>query len=234
MRSWLRVDAVAGKLPRWQSEGVFTVRLTGKDQVHIVSAAAGPLGGDEVAVQVHVGAGASLTVRGVAASVALPGLAADRSSWSWELDVAEGGTLVLEPQPVIVAGRAAHHGTTLLRLAAGSSAVLVEQAQIGRFGESSGTWRGSLAVDVDGRELVRHTVELGEGSATWDRFFAPAAIESEFRYPDDRPASVAAPDGARPKPAGAPGGVESAWGARLSLAGGGSLTTRLSARLVDM
>lgn len=233
MRSWLRVEAVAGRLPRWQSDGLFTVRLTGKDQVHIVSSAAGPLGGDEVAVQVQVGAGASLTVRGVAASVALPGLVADRSSWSWEIDVAEDGRLHLEPQPVIVAGKAAHHGSTVLRLAAGSRAALVEQAQIGRFGESGGTWRGALAVDVDGHELVRHTVELGEDSATWDRFFAPAAIESEFRYPDDRPAWVEAPDVPSSACTGAPGGVWPGWGTRLSLAGGGSLMTRLSDRLVD-
>ncbi|MGL6233823.1 MAG: urease accessory protein UreD [Segniliparus sp.] len=233
MRSWLRVDAVAGRVPRWRSEGVFTVRLTGEDQVHIVSAAAGPLGGDEVVVEVHVGEGASLTVRGVAASVALPGSATDRSSWSWELDVAEGGRLLLEPQPVIVAGRAAHHGATALRLASGASAVLVEQAQIGRFGEAEGAWRGSLAVDVDGQELLRHAVELGEGSATWDRGFAPAAIESEFRYPDDRPAWVGMPEPVRAARR-AQRQDASALAARLPLAGGGSLTTRLSSRLVDM
>ncbi|ERG69339.1 urease accessory protein UreD [Segniliparus rugosus] len=285
MRSRLRVEAVAGRVPRWRSEGAFTVRLTGPDQLHIVSSAAGPLGGDEVAVEIQVGEGASLTVRGVAASVALPGAEAHRSSWSWDLDIAQGGRLLLDPQPVIVAGRAAHHGATVLRLAAGASAVVVEQAQIGRTGERNGTWRGSLSVDLDGEELLRHSVGLGEGSATWDEFFAPAALESVFRYPDDRPAWVSVGEAVRVAPRaqvrgavgegssggggperavghgpddrpawvsvgeavrvapraqvrgaageGLPGGASGVWEARMPLAGGGSLTTRLSSRLLD-
>jgi urease accessory protein len=217
MRSWLRVDAVAGRVPRWRSEGAFTVRLTGQDQLHLVGVAAGPLGGDEVAVEIRVGQGASLTLRGTAASVALPGAEVDRSSWSWDLAVAEGGQLFLDPQPLIVAGQASHHGTTALQLDEGASAVLREQAQIGRFQEEGGAWQGSLSVDLGGQELLRHSVGLGSGSATWDRFFAPAALESEFRYPDFRAAHVS----------------RDAWEARLPLARGGSLTTRLVPLLVD-
>jgi urease accessory protein len=212
MRSRLLIEAARGQIPRWRAEGAVTVRLTGADQLHLVSAAASPIGGDEVSVAVQIGSGASLTVSGVAASVALPGRVVDASHWSWELDVRSCGRLYLDPQPVIVAGRASHHGTTTLRLAEDGVVQLVERAQLGRFGESGGFWRSSLAVDVAGQELLRHTVELGEGSPSWDALSSPRTIESEFRYPDHRPAWV----------------DRSSQEARFPLAGGGSLMTRLA------
>ena len=58
------------------------------DTVHLVSAAATPLGGDTISVRVVVEAGARLRLRSVAATVALPGAATLESHAIWD---ARGG-----------------------------------------------------------------------------------------------------------------------------------------------
>ena len=80
-------------------------RRTDADTVHLVSAAATPLGGDTIRVRVVVEPGARLRVRSAAATMAMPGTATMESRASWDLEVA--GDLDLDPQPTIVAGAGA-------------------------------------------------------------------------------------------------------------------------------
>jgi urease accessory protein len=150
--------------------------------VHLVSAAATPLGGDTIRVRVVVEAGARLLVRSVAATMALPGSATMESRASWELEVA--GLLDLDPQPTIVAGQARHLSTTRLTLTGDGRARLRERVQIGRSYEREGFWSGSMHADVDGAPLLRHRVELGTGSVTDDDLGTPLACVSELRYPE--------------------------------------------------
>ena len=208
MRSDVLIVARCDRSPRLECTGGVAARRTGPDTVHLVSAAATPLGGDSIHLRIVVEQGARLTVRTAAATVALPGPGCVESHASWSLDIA--GTLDLDPQPTIVAGTSRHFSSTRLNLSTGGSVRLRERVQIGRSGERQAFWSGALHADVEGTALLRHRVELGAGSLADDAIAAPLACVSEFHYPC---ADVTT------------GGVT------LALAGGGSLTTWQGQRL---
>ncbi|WP_052313881.1 urease accessory protein UreD [Nocardia thailandica] len=214
MRTELRLDAAPGRLTRIEAVGGLAARHTGPETVHLIGTAATPLGGDELDITVVVRPGARLTVRSVAATLALPGRHALLSTARWTVEVGENATLDFDPEPIVVAGGAAHHAVTVVRLAPGATLRLRERVQIGRTGEDEGTWRGDLVADLADLPLLRHRLALGARTATDDTLTAPRALDSELRYPDDRPART---DGLAT--------------ARLPLAAGGSLTTTLTARL---
>ena len=182
MRSEVVIVACRGLPPRIECVGGLTARRTGPDTVHLVSAAATPLGGDVIAVRVAVEAGARLRVRSVAATLALPGTRSAESQASWQIEVA--GELDLDPQPTVVAGGSRHLTSTRLSVAGEGRVRLRERVQIGRTGEREGFWSGSLHADVDDQPLLRHRVELGPGSIADDALGTPMACVSEFRYPE--------------------------------------------------
>lgn len=181
----MRSDVVIVARPRRaayiECKGGIAARRTNADTVHLVSSAATPLGGDTIAMRVVVEPGARLTVRTVAATVTLPGADTTDSHASWALDVA--GDLDLDPQPTIVAATSRHFTSTRLTLSGAGSVRLRERVQIGRTGERQGFWSGSLYVDVDGKPLLRHRIELGNGSFADDEISAPRACVSELHYP---------------------------------------------------
>lgn len=181
MRSDVVLVATPGRPARIECVGGLAARRTEPDTVHLVSAAATPLGGDTIAVRVIVERGARLWVRSAAASVTLPGASTTESRGSWDLDVA--GELDVDTQPTVVAGEARHLTMTRLRLVEGGTVRVRERVQIGRSGERQGFWSGSLHADVDGEPLLRHRIELGTGAVTADELGTPLAYISELRYP---------------------------------------------------
>ncbi len=208
MRSDVLLVARPGRGPHIECAGGLAARRTEPDAVHLLSAAATPLGGDVISVRIVVEAGARLRVRSVAASVALPGAGSVVSHSFWDLEVF--GELDLDPQPTVVAGGARHHTSTRLRVGGTATARVRESVQIGRTGEDQGFWTSALHADVDGTPLLRHRVELGAGSVADDELGTPLACVSELRYPEtgfDSPGTV------------------------LELAGGGSLSTWQGQRL---
>ena len=70
------------------ARGALAARDTEPDTVHLVSAAATPLGGDSVCVRIVVEPGALLRVRTAAATVTLPGPTTPESHAIWTLEVA--------------------------------------------------------------------------------------------------------------------------------------------------
>ncbi|TQM33387.1 urease accessory protein UreD [Nocardia bhagyanarayanae] len=214
MRTDLRIVAAAGTLPEIHASGGLAARRTGQHTVHLIGTAATPLGGDELHISVTVGPGARLALRSVAATIALPGVTTRISFARWVFEVAEGGELDVETEPLIVAGGADHRAVTTARLAADARLRLRERVQIGRAGEDIGLWRGDLIADLDDLPLLRHRLELGSGTATDDALSAPRALDSELVYPDDRPVETLGPHATR-----------------LPLAAGGSLFTAVGSRL---
>jgi urease accessory protein len=182
MLSDVLIVARPDRAPSIECTGGVAARRTDADTVHLVSAAATPLGGDTIRVRVVVEPGARLRVRSAAATMAMPGTATMESRASWELDVA--GLLDLDPQPTIVAGKARHLSTTRLTVTGDGRARLRERVQIGRSYERQGFWSGAMHADVDGAPLLRHRVELGPGSVTDDELGTPLACVSELRYPE--------------------------------------------------
>ncbi|MEV0683104.1 urease accessory protein UreD [Nocardia sp. NPDC050378] len=214
MRTELSIVAAPDRLPRIDAVGGLAGRHTGADTVHLIGTAATPLGGDELDVRVVVLPGARLVVRSVAATIALPSTTSPVSSARWHFEVGAEAELDFDPEPTIVAGGAHHHAVTTVVLGPGARLRLRERIQLGRSGEDGGGWRGDLIADVGELPLLRHRLELGAGTSADDRLSAARALDSELRYPDDRPAWS--------------GGLDAV---RLPLAAGGSLATRTSARL---
>ncbi len=208
MRSDVVIVACRDRQPRIECAGGLAARRTEPDTVYLVSAAATPLGGDAIHVRVIVEPGARLRVRTAAATVTLPGAATPESHASWTLEVA--GDLDIDPQPTVVAANSRHLTSTRLDLTGSGRIRLRERIQIGRSDERQGFWSGSLSADVDGSPLLRHRIELGNGSVADDALGTPLACISELHYPESD--------------------VDTA-GVALALAGGGCLSTWQGQRL---
>ena len=208
MRSDVLLVAYRDRLPRIEGGGAVAARRTEPDTVHLLSAAATPLGGDAIHIRVVVEPGARLQLRTVAATVTLPGSSTRESHAFWTFEVA--GDLDVDPQPTVVAAASHHFTSTRLELAEAGRVRLRERIQIGRSDERQGFWSGSLHADVDGSPLLRHRIELGTGAVADDALGTPMACVSQFHYPDSDVATE---------------------GVTLALAGGGCLSTWQGERL---
>ncbi|WP_319434299.1 urease accessory protein UreD [Mycobacterium sp. RTGN5] len=208
MRSDVLVVAQPGRLPRIECRGGLAARHTEPDTVHLVSAAATPLGGDTISIRLIVEPGARLRLRSVAATVALPGAATTQSQACWHIET--DGELDVDPEPTVVAANARHLSELTVCLAETSRLRIRERVQIGRTGEREGFWSGAMRADVAGTPLLRHRVELGPGAVADDALGTPLACVSELRYPEP---------------------AEDAAGITLTLAAGGSISTWQGARL---
>jgi urease accessory protein len=212
MHSEVLIVARPDRRPRIECSGGLTARTTLADTVHLISAAATPLGGDTISIRVIVEAGARLALRSAAATIALPGAHTLLSHASLTLEVM--GALDVDLEPTIVAGGATHLSAVTAAIDAAGTLRLRERVQIGRSDERHGLWSGSLHADAKGQPLLRHRVEIGTGAVADDALSAPRACISELRYPAED--------------------FEAQRGATvLELAAGGVLTTWQGNRLYD-
>jgi urease accessory protein len=132
--------------PRILDRGPHAVRAA------FVPTRAGPLAGDRDSTRIVVGAGATLVVEPVAATLALPGAA--RTTLRLDVTVREGGRLVLDEGPLIVAAGADVQRRCTIELETGAVAVLRESVILGRDGEPAGTLDSSLRATLAGRPLL--------------------------------------------------------------------------------
>jgi urease accessory protein len=215
MHSDVVIVARVGRRPRIECRGGLAARNTLADTVHLISAAATPLGGDTISIRVIVESGARLRLRSAAATMALPGTAERTSRAALHLDVA--GHLDVDLEPTIVAADAVHLSSVTVGIEGVGALRFRERVQIGRSHEHQGFWSGSMRADVKGQPLLRHRVELGAGAVADDALAAPRACVSELRFPANDTAD------------GFEGAVR--IGTALELAGGGVLTTWQGERL---
>ncbi|GGM89675.1 urease accessory protein UreD [Dactylosporangium sucinum] len=138
-------------------------RRTGPNEVHFVGGAAGPLGGDELSIEIEVGPGALLVVRTVAASIALPGRGNEWSRLSINASVA--GTLLWLPDPLVATARCRHLTESTVDLSGDATLVWREEVVRGRHGEPGGEARLSTTVRRDGRPFHRSDVSLEDNPA---------------------------------------------------------------------
>jgi urease accessory protein len=132
----------------------------------LVNGAAGPLGGDDLRMLLHVERGADVEVRSVAASLAQPGPHATPSILHVELDVGADARLDWAPEPT-VSVRGSDHRTSVRLIAAGTSRVRLHEAVVlGRHGEDCGRIALRQRVVIDGRPVLDHETELGHGALT--------------------------------------------------------------------
>jgi len=138
------------------------------DGLHLVASAAGPLGGDVVTIDVRVGAGAALTVRTAAASLALPGREGAPSAVTVTAEVGPGASLHWLPEPLVAVAGCRHTASATVRLADGADLVWRDEVVLGRHGEPPGDIVTRLAVDVAGHPLARHELRAGPSAPGWD------------------------------------------------------------------
>jgi urease accessory protein len=137
------------------------LRRTGPGQVHLVQAAGGPLGGDDLELCVRLAANARLTVRSAGATVAQPGPAGSGPArWTVRASLETGARFCWWPEPTVVSDGAELVAVMELRVAEGASALVREEVLLGRFNQSGGRYRGELRVDHGGAALIRHALVL--------------------------------------------------------------------------
>lgn len=142
-------------------------------QACVLPTQAGPLSGDHDRVRIVVGAEATLVVRPVAATLALPGMA--RTRLDLDIDLGPAARLVLEDPPLIVAAGADVERTMAVRLAAGAAAALRDTVVLGRSGEPGGRLVSTLRViDDDGAVTLHDMLVLDSATSRQDAHVALA------------------------------------------------------------
>lgn len=142
--------------------------LSNAARVSLASSAAGPVGGDDLRLDIDVGADAVLVLRTVAATLALPGPHRLPSYTHTHIRVAERGTLLWLPEPVIAAHGCDHHVTTRIELASDARLLAREEVILGRDREASGTIRQRLRITQDHTPLHDQNLALGTTTPGWD------------------------------------------------------------------
>jgi urease accessory protein len=144
--------------------GPFTENLV----VHLVGGAAGPLRGDDLHLSIEVGPGAHLTLRSVAAQIALPGrdhLPASRMTVT--ASVAPGGTLHYLPEPLIAAAGCDHRVETTLTIEEGGTLLWRDDLVCGRHAEPPGDMTSTITLRHAARTLYRHDLSVGPHAPAW-------------------------------------------------------------------
>ena len=127
--------------------------------LYVVASGAGPIGGDDLHLDLDVQSRASLEVRSAAASIVLPGPSGEPSSLRVRARVA--GSLRWEPEPTILVAGCDHRTTTTIELAVGATLVWREVVVLGRHDEPSGSLLQRLHVDRAGAPLLRNELPVG-------------------------------------------------------------------------
>ena len=136
--------------------------------LHLVGGAAGPLRGDDLRLEITVGAGAELEIRSVAAQLALPGRAdLPPSSLEIHADVATAATLRWLPEPLIAAAGCQHRTVTHVEVAAGGILLWRDDLVCGRHNEPAGNVRTTTTIRYAGRTLYRHDLSVGPQAPAW-------------------------------------------------------------------
>ncbi|MBP2217931.1 urease accessory protein UreD [Arthrobacter sp. CAN_C5] len=117
------------------------------------------LGGDEVLIEVSVGAGVTLEVVEPAGLVAY-NAAGVQARWRLSATVADGGTLLWAGAPLVVAEGANVLRETRVSLAAGARLVLQEVLVRGRTGERPGELRSSVRCTGPAGDLLVEELDL--------------------------------------------------------------------------
>ncbi len=137
------------------------------DGVYLVGGAAGPLGGDDLLLEIEVESGATLVVRSAAASLALPGTGG-ASTVVINTRVAAGACLYWLPEPLIACLGCNHRILIRAVVEAGATVVWRDELILGRRGEMPGGVSNRIDVTLAGRPLIRNELRVGPGAPGWD------------------------------------------------------------------
>ncbi|MFC4584718.1 urease accessory protein UreD [Sphaerisporangium corydalis] len=191
-RAAIATESAGGRtvLGTLRSDPPLTMRQTGPVTVHLVSTAAGPLGGDHLELRIDVAPGTCLEIASVASTLVLPG--PGESVTVVEARVGAGATLRYAPEPTVLAAGCAHRMIVRLALEEGASVTWREEIVFGRYGERPGTCHSRFDATIGGVPLLRQEFVVGD----------PAVDGSPAVYGDAR--CVGSVLVVRPEPPGPP------------------------------
>jgi len=155
-------DEVTGRsfLRSGRADPPFSVRWC-DGRVLVAASAAAPLGGDELSLDITVGAGATADVGTVASTIVLPGAVAAPSSMTTNCVVDDGAHLDWAGEPTVSVVGSDHEVVTTVDLSASASCRIVEEVALGRTGEPSGRLRLLVRVQRAGVVVVHHEELFG-------------------------------------------------------------------------
>ncbi len=139
----------------------------------LVGGAAGPLGGDDLELDLVVDAGASLTVRSAAASMALPGRRPSRLDI--RAKVGDDACLIFEPEPLVSVVGSDHRQRSRIELGARSHLRWRETTVLGRTGEDPGQLLLGLRAERAGVPVLDQALHLGPPGCRPD-YRSPAVL----------------------------------------------------------
>ena len=147
------------RLTRLRSDGPLAVREAA-GAVYLIGAAAGPLGGDDLGLDLEVGPGARLVIRSAATTLTLPG--DGESRFTVRARVGAGGHLDFAPEPTVAAAGCHHRALAEITLSRGATLRWYEELILGRHQERPGRHTSRLDVTVDDVPLLRHELRLDD------------------------------------------------------------------------
>lgn len=130
-------------------------------RVSLTAAAAGPIGGDQYRLDVDVGAGSTLVLNEVSATLLLPSHDGAVSRSVIRIHVETAGTLIWLPGAVIAARRCDHLNEVQVELEEGARLLMREEFLLGRHHEPCGRLRQQVRIRQAGRSLYRQDLDLG-------------------------------------------------------------------------
>lgn len=159
--SRLRADTPLSPRPTIASGEEPFLRGAEAARVRMSASAAGPIGGDTYLLDIHVGAGSTLMLKDVSATLVLPGPHGELSRWVTRVRVEEGATFLWMPEPVIAAHGCRHEHVIQAELAGDARLLFREELVLGRHAEDPGTLSTTLDVRRDGAPAVVQRIALG-------------------------------------------------------------------------
>lgn len=199
------VAEVVGGRPRvrWTQAWPIVLRPTGPRRVHLVHGAGGPLGGDRLAVDVRVEAGAELAVRSAGATIVQPGRGGAEARWRTTLTAGPGAGLDWAPEPSVVTDGAVFASSLRVALAEDASAVVREVVVLGRHGQRGGRYRGRLDVTVGAAALLANETRLDGADPVLGGLGGTAGFRAVGTLVIVRPGALGTPGCAPPGDSGA-------------------------------
>lgn len=216
----VRVEGTA--VVRLETEPPLAAKILPGPALLLVGSAAGLLAGDLVRIDIDLAAGAHLTVRSTAATIAHPCRQGGSTSLEVDCRLGAGARLVWLPEPLIACAACDHSSRARLALAPRALATWLDTVTLGRSGEQPGRFSQRLDVTLDGVALLRESLRVGRGADGWD---GPAVLGPNRHF------AALHSFGRRVLPAPVPAGAASP-GAVMQLAGPGT-TARFVAGRAD-
>ncbi|MFD2192366.1 urease accessory protein UreD [Pistricoccus aurantiacus] len=136
-------------------------------RVMLAAGTAGPIGGDDYALEVRVGAGSTLVLSEVSAMLVLPGPCGGRSRMRITVHVGEDATFVWLPEPIIAAQGCDHEHDVRVQLEPGARLAMREETLLGRYRECPGDFRTTLRVTYAGAPIYHQQLRFGPNADGW-------------------------------------------------------------------